>query len=192
MMDRDENELVSKIVQGDMSSYRVFVEKYQRLVGHIGFRLIPNAADRQDVCQDVFIKAYENLPQFHFQSKISTWIARIAYHTCLNYLEKKKVPLFEDFAPAEMTLDDLAASQAGPDKSLESHDIAHRLQEEVRKMPVQYRTILTFYHLDEMSYAEIGEITNLPAGTVKSYLFRARLYLKERLLAKYQKEELYT
>ena len=70
LIDRDENTLVQKIIEGDLSSYRAFIEKYQKLVAHIGFRLIANPVDREDVCQEVFIKAFRNLAQFHFQSKI--------------------------------------------------------------------------------------------------------------------------
>ena len=66
------------------------------------------------------------------------------------------------------------------------------LNDEIKKLPIQQKTIITLYHLDEMSYKEIGEIMNLPEGTVKSYLFRARKTLKEQLLQKYQKEEIYS
>ena len=64
------------------------------------------------------------------------------------------------------------------------------LQEEISNLPVQFRTIVTLYHLDELSYAEIGDVMSMPEGTVKNYLFRARRLLRERLTAKYKEEEL--
>ena len=103
---------------------------------------------------------------------------------------EKKVPLFEDHAPEAATIDDFSGGRTIPDIEAESRDLSERLQKEIRKMDVRYRTILTLYHLEEMSYTEIGAIMNLPAGTVKSYLFRARKQLKERLLMQYEREEL--
>jgi RNA polymerase sigma factor (sigma-70 family) len=191
MIDRLEKDLLHKITEGDTEAFQVLIEQYQRLVAHIVFRMVMNSADRQDLCQDIFLKIYENLNQFQFHSKLSTWIARIAYHLCLNYLKKKKVPLFEDQFPSTMTMDSLAAESSAPDQALQSLDLYDRMSVEIQKIPVQYRTILTLYHLDEMSYAEIAKVMDLPEGTVKNYLFRARRFLKHNLLLKYQKEELY-
>lgn len=182
---------IDKIISGDTKAYQSFIEEYQRLVMHIVFRMISNVADREDVCQDVFIKAYQNLSNFHFESKISTWLAKIAYNTCINYLKKKKVPLFNDFSTDGESIDNFLSDHASPDEFAERRDLSLRLQNEINKLPVQFRTILTLYHLDEMSYSEIVEIMGLPEGTVKSYLFRARKLLKERLISKYQQEELW-
>jgi RNA polymerase sigma-70 factor (ECF subfamily) len=153
--------------------------------------LISNHADREDLCQDIFVKVYQNLGGFQFESKFSTWIAKIAYNTCLNYLKKKKVPLYEDLAPADDTIDNFESASQSADSFAISTDINARLQQEIESLPVQYRTILTLYHLDEMSYTEISEILGMPDGTVKNYLFRARKLLKERLNAKYEVEELW-
>ena len=78
-----------------------------------------------------------------------------------------------------------------PHQAAEEADISALLKTEIDELPAVFRTIITLYHLDELSYSEIGQIMNLPEGTVKSYLFRARQILKERLSAKYGKEELW-
>ncbi|MDD3731276.1 MAG: sigma-70 family RNA polymerase sigma factor [candidate division Zixibacteria bacterium] len=65
------------------------MNQYLRLVNHVVFKMVSNDCDREDICQDVFIKAYQNLGSFKFDAKLSTWLARIAYNTCLNHLEKK-------------------------------------------------------------------------------------------------------
>ncbi|MFQ5864597.1 MAG: RNA polymerase sigma factor [bacterium] len=167
------------------------IEKYQRLVSHIVFRMVSNESDREDVCQDVFIKVYQNLATFQFESKISTWVAKIAYNTSINYLKKKKVPLFDDCFSESQSIDGHLGNVTSPEEFAEDSDLAQRLQNEINKLPVHFRTILTLYHLDEMSYAEIVEIMGLPQGTVKSYLFRARKLLKNRLISKFQLEELW-
>ncbi len=186
----DSKRLVRKILAGNTKAFESLIEEHQRLVSHIVFRMVSNVSDREEICQDVFMKVYQNLKGFQFESKLSTWIARIAYNTCINYLEKKKVPLFDDCSPEEKTLDSYPAEGTLPDEHAERKDISQRLQNEIDKMPIHFRTILTLYHLDNLSYNQITEIMQMPEGTIKSYLFRARKLLKERLLAKYQPEDL--
>ena len=183
--------LIEKIQAGDKKAFRSLIEKYQRLVSHIVFRMIPNETDREDICQEIFIKVYQNLGNFRFQSKISTWIAKITYNSCINYLQKKKIPLFEDHTVDDKTIENLSGNYTLPDSSTEKKDIASRLQTEIAKMNIHYRTILTLYHLEEMSYTEISQIMGIPQGTVKSYLFRARKKLRKRLMSKYKKEEIW-
>lgn len=183
--------LVAKIVSGNKRAFQSLIVEYQRLVSHIVFRMISNQADQEDICQDVFVKVYQNLKEFQFESKLSTWIAKITYNTCINFLEKKRTPLFDDLTSEGHSLDNCSADHTLQDESAVQNDLSFRLRAEIERMPVHFRTILTLYHLDEMSYNEISEIMHLPEGTVKSYLFRARRLLKEKLLSKYQKEELW-
>ncbi len=185
----DEKIQVGKILQGDSKAFREFVDAYKRLVAHVVFRLVSNPSDREDVCQDVFVKAYENLKDFHFQSKLSTWLARIAYNTSINYLKKMRAPLLDDFSPEDTGLNHLPNVETTPYEVVEALDQTALIQRHISALPPSFRTILTLYHLDEMSYAEIGDILNLPQGTVKSYLFRARKLLREQLTAFYLEEE---
>jgi len=182
--------LVKKTLAGNKKAFESIIEGHQRLVSHIVFRMVQNTSDQEDICQDVFLKVYENLGGFQFESKLSTWIAKIAYNTCLNYLEKKRVPLFDDLTPQERSLDSVSDCSIRPDQIVEGREVSSLLQNEIEKMPVHYRTILTLYHLEQMSYKEIEETMQLPQGTVKSYLFRARRLLKNRLTSKYQPEDL--
>jgi len=186
----DSRLLVKKTLAGNKKAFESIIEGHQRLVSHIVFRMIQNASDQEDVCQEVFLKVYQNLRGFQFEAKLSTWIARIAYNTCLNYLEKKQVALFDDLTPQENSLETVSDCSVRPDEIVEGREVFSLLQNEIEKMPIHYRTIVTLYHLDQMSYKEIGEMMELPEGTVKSYLFRARKLLKERLLTKYQREDL--
>ena len=182
-MEFEEKQLVQRVLAGEAKAFKEFIERYKKLVAHIVFRMVANSSDRQDVCQDVFVKAYENLQGFQFQSKLSTWLARIAYNTCVNYLEKKRIPLFEDRKADDSTLDSLASDIETPYDDAEESDASRLLHEQVAALPVLYRTIVTLFHLEGMKYAEIGHILALPDGTVKSYLFRARKMLRERLIA---------
>jgi RNA polymerase sigma factor (sigma-70 family) len=182
--------LVEKILSGKTEDFRILIEEYQRLVSHVVFRMIPKQVDHEDICQDVFMQVYQNLANFKFESKLSTWVARIAYNRCINYLEKKKTPLFDDLSPEEESFETQSEDSIAPDTFAEYRDRSFKLQREIEKLPIQFRTILTLFHLDEMKYNEIAEIMGLPEGTVKSYLFRARKLLKQRLTTKYKAEEL--
>ena len=184
--------LIDRILSGDRDAFKTLIEANQRLVLHVVYKMVSNPSDVEDICQEVFVKVYQNLSGFQFGSKVSTWIAKIAYNTTLNFLEKKKVPLFEDCSADDVSLENLSGNQITPDEIMEGDVISSVLHEEIYQLPVQYRTIISLYHLDEMSYKEIGEIMNLPEGTVKSYLFRARRMLKGKLSKKYQVEELYS
>ncbi len=188
-MNENRNE-IERILAGEAGAFQAFVTKYQRLVSHIVFRMVTNESDRQDLCQDVFMKIHQNLASFRRESKVSTWVARIAHNHCLNFLEKKKVPLFDDLTENERSVDGVVGPAPTPAQCAERNDLATRLRHEIDQLPPQYRTIVTLYHLDDMSYREIGKVTGLPDGTVKSYLFRARKALKERLISRFSPEDL--
>lgn len=195
----EDRSLVEQILSGDLNAFETIVNDNQKLVSHVVFKMVHQAVDREEVCQDVFIKVYENLKSFQFNSKLSTWIARIAYNTCLNYLQKKKLPLYEDlnvryedkeYEPVtEGFIENLWGGSANPEEKMIQKQTSEFLKNEISQLPDQYRTIMTLYHLDEMNYQEIGQIMNCPEGTVKSYLFRARKLLKEKLVEKFKERE---
>ncbi len=189
---KEDRILVGEVLDGQSGAFEDLVNRYQRLVVHIVHRMILNREDREDICQDVFVKVYRNLRRFRFEAKLSTWVSRIAYNRCLNHLQKKREEPLADCLPEIETLDTLASDTAGPDEITASRDISSRLRAEIEQLPVIYRTILTLYHLEEMSYSEIGQITDLPEGTVKSHLFRARKHLMQRLASKYAAEDLWS
>ena len=187
----EEEKLVKKILSGDLRAFELFVDKYKRLVSHIVFRMVPDTAEKEDLCQDVFLKVYKNLKKFSFDAKISTWIAKITYNTCINYLEKKKAALYDDLLPEGDFEAALSNNSFEPTENTEENNVRNILKREISVLPVIYRTVLTLYHMDELSYTEISDVTELPIGTVKSYLFRARQLLKKRLVSKYSPEELF-
>ena len=181
-MKMDEKQLVNKILAGDSKAYKTFIDTYKRLVAHVVFRMVYNPTDREDLCQDVFIKAYQNLQGFQFQSKISTWLARIAYNTCVNYLQKMRTPLLGDSTPEDLSFESVATRDMDPYAEAEGSDLNRMIRRHVNALPPLFRAIVTLYHLDGMKYDEISQVLELPVGTVKSYLFRARRILKKKLL----------
>ena len=189
----DEQQLIKEILAGNKAALQTFIESYQKLVSHVVFRMVANNHDREDLCQEVFMKVYQNISGFQHECKISTWVARIAHNTCLNYMEKMRVPLLDDVISSddENMIDNFSNNSISPVDYTETRDLNQRVQDEINLLPPRMGVLLALYHLEDMSYEEIAEITNQPMGTVKSYLFRARKMLKDNLMGKYHLEELW-
>ncbi len=183
----DDKALVSQVLSGDRQAFRVLIKQHERLVGHMIARLIGQQEDREELCQDVFLKVYEKLGEFTFQSKLSTWIATIAYRHGINHLRKKKIEIRE--LPDEENYREQFISTENVEENFSDHQLDGIVMNLIDQLPPQYKAILTMYHVQEMSYPEMVEITGLPEGTVKNYLFRARQLLKESVKKYLGKEE---
>lgn len=188
--------LVDKVLAGHNPAFATIIKKTEGLVAQIVFKMINNTEDRKDIVQDIYLKAFKNLSGFKFQSKLSTWIAQIAYNTCLDYLQKKKLVLYINNYEDHET-DGEEPGNAGSHSISSEPEILtfQKQQSEILKAAIDnlqplYKTLITLYHNEELSYQEIIEITGMPDGTVKNYLFRARKALKNSLLLTYKKEDL--
>jgi len=175
----DDQALVSRVISGDKQAFRLLIKQHERLVAHMIGRLVDRNEDREELCQDVFLKVYEKISEFNFQSKLSTWIATIAYRMGVNHLRKKKIELSD--IPEEESFTAHFVSDNDPQENMEDNEIEAITLKLIDQLPPHYKTILTLYHVDQMNYGEIGEVTGMPEGTVKNYLFRARNLLKEKV-----------
>ena len=184
--------LVTAVLNGDRYAFGSIIKKTEGLVAQMTFKMISSPGDRKDIAQDVYLKAFKNLHGFKFQSKLSTWIGQIAYNTCLHYLEKKKLMLIDNFGEdGEIPENNLNKDvRNDTEEKLFSKELADMLHMEIEQLKPLYKTLISLYHQEELSYAEIAEITSLPEGTVKNYIFRARKTLKENILLKHKRNEL--
>jgi RNA polymerase sigma factor (sigma-70 family) len=187
--------LVKSVLSGDTQAFGKIIKNTEGLVAQIVFKLVENREDRRDLAQDVYLKVFANLPGFRFQSKLSTWIAQIAYNTCISHLQKKKLALSDLFGnDSEGNEYSDHNHPASTEPEIETlvfqKQQAAILKVEVEKLPPLFKTLITLFHNEQMSYEEIGMVTGLPTGTLRSYLFRARKMLKTNLLLRYKKEEL--
>lgn len=173
----NDTELISQILDGNMNAFTFLVNRYQKLVLHITGRLIQRQDELEDVCQEVFIKVYQNLGKYRNECKLSTWIATIAYNSSINYLRKFR-RLKEVNPDDSIALRNLADFRA---ENYEITDLKRYIREQIELLPIQYRTVVTLFHLEEFSYQEVEQITGMAEGTVKSYLFRAKAILREKL-----------
>lgn len=177
----DERDLVYKVLNGNARAFETLVMQYEKLVLHVISRLIRNDDDLKDVCQEVFIKVHRGLNTFSFKSKLSTWIARIAYLTALNYLRKYKNEALNSYDGEDIELDNYHFSEETPERLMIKKDVSAYVHDLILQLPLHYRTVLTLFYLNEFSIPEIQAITGMPEGTVKNYLFRAKQLLKNKL-----------
>ena len=189
--------LVDRVLRGDTRAFGIIIKNTENLVAQIVFKFISVAEDRKDLAQDIYMKAFHNLAGFKFQSKLSTWIAQIAYNSCLSWIEKKKLVLpgnlHEDekmYETTEARVYNHSSVENNSANNLFQKELSVILRKEIEGLPAIYQTLITLFHHESMTYEELSQITGLPEGTVKSSLFRARKMLKENLLSKYQKEAL--
>lgn len=190
-----DQQLVNNILGGDIHAFKQLIGETESLVAHLAFKMIPVAADRKDIAQEVYLKAYKSLPNFRFQSKLSTWIGQITYNTCLHYLEKKRPVLLESFFDDNNeSIENLVNAGEPAENETESRLLAKELNETmnraVQQLPVLQQTLIGLFYHQELSLSEISGITNLPEGSIKSHLFRSRQQLKQILLKMQKREEI--
>jgi RNA polymerase sigma factor (sigma-70 family) len=181
----NEKELVSRILNEDLRAFELLVKQYEKLVFHVVGRMVRDEDDKQDVAQEVFMKVHRNLGTFQFNSKLSTWIARIAYLSAINFIKKNKR---NSDTEALDTVENFHFTRESPDKVMEKKELSDYVNRLIEMMPDNFRIVITLYHLNEFSYQEIEDITGMPEGTIKSYLFRGRKLLKEKLEVYLKKE----
>jgi RNA polymerase sigma factor (sigma-70 family) len=174
----NEVDVVNQAIKGNVKAFEHIVQQYEKLVFSMLNKLLVNKEDVEDVSQDVFIKVHKNLKSFQFQSKLSTWVARIAYFTALNHIKKHNKHYSSNYTN---DLEKFYFTNDNPETIAAAKDISNYIGKLIDQMPLNYKTVLTLYHINEFSYQEIEEATGMPEGTVKGYLFRARKLLKEKI-----------
>jgi len=190
MLTNKEKELISEIHAGNTRAFSDLVDGYKDLVYTLAIRMLGNREEAEEVSQDVFIKVYKSLPNFKGDSKISTWIYRIAYNSCLDRIKKIKKKRMQ------MDLDHLdQIAYADLDTAYHKMVEAERTQiidECLSQLSPEDAGVLTLFYLEEKNLQEMEETTNLPANTLKVRLFRARKRLASVMEKHMNKEILHS
>jgi len=181
--------LVRAVLAGEADAFKTLIRQYERLVLLIVFKMVKREVDREDLCQDIFLKVYDKLQGFRFGSKLSTWIGTIAYNTCVNYLRKNRISLLGEFKHEEeeggygsMNILEKTESREQPDELFISKESKLSLWKLVEELTPMQQTVIGLFHQQEMKMEEIAVIMNIPMGSVKSHLHRGRQALKTKLL----------
>ena len=189
-MSRRERLLLRKLHERDEEAFREIVELYRNRVYNLSYRMLGNREEAEDISQEVFITIFKSVDTFRGDSKLSTWLYRIAANHCKNrikYLARRHDRSQDQYD--EEVLRERAAgaltspSQApAPDQHLEGVELEQLMQSAIAALDEDHRLLVVLRDIEELSYEEICGITSLPEGTVKSRLHRARMALRKKML----------
>lgn len=178
----DEQARVRAVLDRKPGAFEALVRDYQKLCWHIVFRMVGNPDDARDLCQETFLRVHRQLHQFRFECPLKSWIGRVAYSIALRHLERRRAARVISFdGEDEAALESLADESFDLEAASADEEQAVHLREAVDSLPAVPRMLVTLYHLEELSIAEIASITSMSEGTIKSHLFRARHSLRDSL-----------
>lgn len=193
---QQEEDLVRRLQERDERAFVACVRVFQDKVYGLVFRMLGSAQEAEDVAQEVFVTVFKSIDNFRGDSRLGTWIYRIAINHCKNrikYLrrrahratseldEQAEHALFHATPGGAAQHSTLGQAEARPDEALEGVQLETIVQRAIEKLDEEQRSLLILRDVEELSYDEIVEITGLPEGTVKSRLHRARLILKAEI-----------
>jgi len=189
----DEMALVHAAKAGDLEAFSQLVNRYDRNIFRIAQHITHNEEDAQDVVQDAFLKAYQNLERFQENSKFYTWLVRIAVNEALMKLRKRRndrtVSLDEDVETEEGSMPrEVADWSPNPEQLYGQSELGDILKKTIQGLPPGFRTVFVLRDVEGLSTEETAEMLGLSVPAVKSRLLRARLQLRERL-ARYFKSK---
>ncbi len=186
----DDERLIKKLKRGDEAAFAIMVRQNQGRIFSLCFRMLGNAAEAEDIAQDVFVKCFLAIGGFRGDSQLGTWLYRIAINLCKNRLKylgrrhyKSRSPLDKvperAFEPEQGGTRTVGETAPRPDEALEGHRAESRIQRALATVDPAYRELLVLRDIEGLTYQEIVEITDLAIGTVKSRLHRARAALRQ-------------
>ncbi len=174
-------ELIVKSISGREESFEELVSRYQRPIVSYVYRMLNDYDSSLDVTQEVFIKVYKSLERYSSDYKFSTWLYRIAHNAAIDHIRRnsKKLQSLETENQDGTYEMQIESPRPTPEQDRENSEWRTEIESVVKCLPTVYRELIVLRHSKDLSYGEIAEITNLPLGTVKNRLFRAREMMRE-------------
>lgn len=184
-MSATDQEIVEAVLAGHQHRFAELVDRYQRKIVNYVYRMLGNYDDAVDLSQDVFLKAYSALDSYRPKYPFPAWLFRIARNAAIDELRRKRLATLsidEPIETGEGTIErDVEADRAGPEDEYLQEEFRATVEAAVGGLPEKYREPLVLRHAGDMTYDEIAEALELPLGTVKTRIFRAREALREEL-----------
>ena len=180
-----DEDLVRLCLEDNHQAFTVLVDRYKHKIHWLVRRMV-GSADVEDITQEVFLRAYQAMPRFEGRSSFRTWLYKIAHNLCLTEIAKRgrrgeHLSLEEEGEEKVHWM--LPDNHQGLMDEIEQRDLSHNVWALVDRLPENYRTALTLFYVEQARYEEIAEIMDIPMGTVKTYIHRARLRMRDLFLA---------
>ncbi len=184
-----DQEVIARALQGRETAYRELIDRYQKPVFSLVYRLVRDRELAEDLAQETFIKVLNALDRYDPRYKFSSWIFKIAHNTALDQLRKKELatlsldgsPHATDAEEVDATVLTAIASDETPEDYAANRELGTVLERAIATLRPEYRTAIILWHVEGRPYDEIAEIMGVPLGTVKTYIHRARGELRQKL-----------
>lgn len=180
---RHDYQLVQRALnEGEQKAYAELMERYREPIYFMLLKMVNNKDDAEDLTIEAFGKAFRRLAQYTPQFAFSTWLFKIATNNCIDHIRRKRIKAVsidqgfqsEDGDTIEISIKDAVLD---PAEAMQKEERIHKMRAIVDKLKPRYKKLVEMRYFDEMAYEEIAEELNLPLGTVKAQLFRAREFL---------------
>jgi RNA polymerase sigma-70 factor, ECF subfamily len=181
----EEARLIARCLAGDEKAYRELVEMYQSQVYSLALRIVRSVEDAEDITQDTFVRMFRALERYDPERAFAAWLFTIASRLCIDHLRRRSV------RPVSLTQRDKGSDEEyeieiedpgpWPDEAAVRAEEERRTSERIDALPAHYRIVILLRHQQDLSYEEIAAALNLPLGTVKARIHRARALLKQRI-----------
>jgi RNA polymerase sigma-70 factor (ECF subfamily) len=184
-----DHDLVALARRGSEKAYRELLDRYQRPVFSLVYRMVRDREHAEDLAQETFVKVFNHLDSFNPKYKFSSWIFKIASNLAIDALRKKELDTVSlDGSRNASTADEVDATRItvesrdeNPEELLEAKELGEEIEQAIAGLRPEYRTAILLRHVEGRPYEEIAEIMEIPLGTVKTYIHRARSELRESL-----------
>jgi RNA polymerase sigma-70 factor (ECF subfamily) len=184
----EDRRLIAAALAGDQEAYARILGKYHDAISNLIYRMINRPEEVEDLTQEAFIKAFAALASFNDEYAFSTWLYKIATNNCIDYLRKRKLHTFSIDKPLQGADDEyqfeIADHTTIPDQGIIDRQQRLTIEQAIASLPEKYRRVIHMRHVQEKSYEDIALELDLPLGTVKAHIFRAREMLNKMLRGK--------
>jgi RNA polymerase sigma-70 factor, ECF subfamily len=177
----DDAQLIDQALAGHSEAFGLLVLKYQDRLFNTIFHVVGHAEDARDIVQEALVQAFLKLDTFRRRSAFYTWLYRIAFNVAITHQRRRRRPTVSMDRMMETSNMELPDKDNGPAENLERKDCCRQVRKAIAKLEEEYRAVVVLREIDGCCYETIAEVLDLPVGTVRSRLHRARLQLREEL-----------
>ncbi len=184
-MNASDKQLIQLAIEGNQKAYEELLRKYHGVIYHLIYKMVGNKEETEDLVQETFVKAFHSLKSFKEEFAFSTWLYKIATNHTIDLLRKKKLQTYSLDEPVKIKEGEVNREYPdenySPEKVLLSGETTEIILRSIEALPEKYRRVINLRHKEDKSYEDISAFLQVPVGTVKARLFRARELLKKEL-----------